>query len=336
MKRALSFFLSLVLFTSLFTLAPIGEEPAPLPSILGTQINVDETMTLKIFVSAPEGADSAGVYISLGRASATRLYGTKQEDGNYLVTFSGLELIDLTLTFTVVPWSMVGTNLLRGAESEFSVRDYATRLLRSTTTTPEARTVLLALLNCGAAVQSFLDYRTGSMPNAYLTEEERVILPPTFDEDMKVSYLPAPEGNAQEYADFSGITLSQTGSVSFRFYIAFRDGVSPDGYTVELGRVKENGAPDFSNAESLPIEATDDGRYLAVSPSLSLLSFREEVSLRILSPDGKESDTYFYSVALFAKGALEGNTLTEEEKTVLLATLSLSDALVAYEKSIIA
>ncbi len=334
MKRALSFFLSLVLFASLFTLAPMGEGVGALPEVLGTQINVDETMTLKIFVSAPEGSESAGVYISLGRASATRLYGTKQEDGSYLVTFSGLELIDLTLTFTIVPWSMVDTNLLRGAEREFSIRDYATRLVRSTATTPEARAALIALLNCGTAVQSFLDYRVESLPNAYLTEQERVILPPAFDEDMQVSYLPAPEGNAQNDADFSGITLSQTGSLSFRFYIALADGVSPDGYTVEIGTVKENGAPDFSEAEALEVEATDDGRYLAVSPSLSLLSLREEICFRILAPNGKESDTYFYSVALFVKSALEGDTLTEEERGVLLATLSLSDALVAYEASL--
>ena len=221
---------------------------------------------------------------------------------------------------------------MRGEESEFSVRDYATRLLRSDISA-EARAVLLALLNCGTAVQSFLSYRLGSLPNAYLTEEERVILPPLLDDDLRASYLPAPPENAQANATLSGVTLVQNGSLTFRFYVSFLDGVAPDGYVLEVGSVKEGGAPDFSAAERVQIEQKEDGRFVAASPLLSLLSLRDELSLRILSPDGKESDTYFYSVALFVKDTL-ASEISSEEREVLLSTLALSDALVAYEKSL--
>ena len=364
MKRAISFSLVLCLLLSAFILAPVAEEPAPaLPEIIGTQLHIGRSFTVKIYIRVPAGTVGAGVYASLGKDASVRLSGELQPDGSYLVSYTGLDTTEMAVSLSLVPWSLVGTELLRGEEYVFSVRDYATRLLRRGGLDDTANGMLVSLLNYGAAVQDFLEIYPYNKPNDYLTEEELVLPTLIFGEETKGGYY-VDEDTPERYqstVDCIGIGIEQKGYFRFHFYIDAKgqeslrvnggmgvpglESLTPvaeaealvAGYTLELGTVDAQGRPDFSAAKTCEIRKIENAPgYYAASPTLSYLAMRQECAVRVIAPDGKESPTYFYSVASFVKNVLENESmpLTPVEDRLVRALLVFGDALSAYEKSL--
>lgn len=366
MKRAISFFLMICLLLSAFVLAPAAEEggaaPAT-PEIIGTQLHIGRSLTVKIYIRVPEGTMGAGVYASLGKGASVRLSGTLQEDGSYLVCYEGMDTTEMAVNLSLSPWALVGTDLLRGEEYIFSVRDYATRLLRHGDLDDTTNAMLVALLNYGTAVQEYLDIYPYHKPNDYLTEAETTLPTLTFSEETKGGYY-IDESDPDRYqsaVDCIGIGIEQRGYFRFYFHInalgqeSLRinggagipgcEDMTPAaeaealvaGYTLEIGTVDADGRPDFSNAKTCTIKKVENQPgYYAASPTLSYLAMREECAVRVIDPDGKESATYFYSVAAFAKNILEGDAiaLSPKEERLIRTLLIFGDALSAYEKSL--
>ncbi len=367
MKRAISFLLMLCLLTSAFVLAPAadgGSGALAAPEILGTQLHIGRELTVKIYIRVPDGTIGAGVYASLGKDASVRLSGEAQEDGTYLVTYKGMDTTEMALNLTLIPWALIGSELLRGEEYVFSVRDYATRLLRRGGLDGTTNEMLIALLNYGAAVQDFLAVHPYNKPNDYLTDAELTLPSLTFGEETKGGYYvdeDAPD-RYQSTVDCVGVGIEQKGYFRFLFYIEAQgqenlrvnggmgipgfENKTPAaeaealvaGYTLEIGTVDENGRPDFSQAQICQIKKTGSGAgYCAASPTLSYLAMRKECAVRVIAPDGKESATYFYSVASFVKGVLENETmsLSPEEDRLVRTLLVFGDALSAYERSLV-
>lgn len=365
MKKALSLILALCLFASAFVLLPLAEEretaPAA-PAVIGTQVHVDRDLTVKVFVRVPEDAKGAGVYVSVGKENAKRLSGELQEDGSYLVTYEELGTADMTLVITFTPWALVGQELVRGEECAFSVQDYATRLLRRGNLGDAAHAALIAMLNYGAAVQDLLDYRPYHKPNDYLTNEELVLPPLAFGEEAKGGYYVDPNDPDRYHSivDFASLAIEQRNNIRFNVYlnvegqenlrvnggegIAGCEQMTPAaeaealcrGYILQFGRVGENGLPDYAQAIDCEIKKSENGPgYVASSKALSYLSMREEFVVRVLSPDGKESASIYYSVAAFVKTVLESeDAASSEEAHLLHAMLVFGDALSAYADEI--
>lgn len=364
MKKALSLLLALLLFVSVFSLVPAaGEAEAgevDVPTIVGTKVNINFDITVKFYLRAPEGITNCGLYISEGGRTATRVSGVLcdeegMDDGSYYVVFYQHVTVDeMTVPITVTPWGMKGTSFVRGKQSyDFTLQDYAMRLLYRADLSKEERNVLLAMLNYGAAVQDVLGYRLYNKPNALLTDAERRLPDPTMDniEDLfKPTPSPALIEQSEESAkaDITQVTLVQTGYLRFWFSvdIAGQENLRVNGgagLTGHLNMSPETEAKAFCSGYRVEVtcdgitklyelEKDEDGLgFAAATGGISFLDLKEEMSFRVVADDGSVSQTYYCSVARYFTQAQEGGMLTPDIEELLLRAFAFGDALTAYK-----
>jgi hypothetical protein len=358
MKKALSFLLSLLLFASAFTLAPVTGETAvddPLvPVIIGTQVHVNFDITVKFYLSVPEGTTSAGLYISEGGRTAARVKGELQEDGTYLVSYTHVTVDEMTVVISATPFGVVGTEYVKGKQSyDFTLQDYAMRLLFRDDLSKEDRDVLLAMLNYGAAVQDYLDFRLYNKPDSYLTESEREFpsLPPVDSTENDLT-LDGPNDleNYQTTADCTTITMAQTGYLRFWFFVDIEGqgnlrvnggagvegykNVSPEAEAAAFCRGYRVQVTCDGITKEYELEKYEDGLgYVAATGGISFFDLRREMSFRVIDPEGAVSQTYYCSVERFLRQSLENGTLTPEMQALLQRALVFGDALTLYRNA---
>lgn len=366
MKKALSLLLALCFFVSAFPLVLAAGEAeiseSHVPTIVGTKVNINFDITVKFYLRAPEGTTSCGLYISEDGRTATRVGAElceeeEMDDGSYyVVSYQHVTVDEMTVPITVTPWGMVGTSFVRGKQSyDFTLQDYAMRLLYRADLSTKEKDVLLAMLNYGSAVQDVLGYRLYNKPNALLTDAERR-LPDASSDNIEDLFKPTNPASLAEQneglakADITSITLAQTGYLRFWFYVdiegqqdlRINGGAGLAGY---MNMSAEAEAKAFCGGYRVEVtcdgitklyelEKDEDGfGFTAATGGISFLDLREEMSFRILSDDGTVSQTYYCSVARYFEQAQEGEALTPEIEELLLRAFAFGDALNAYKEA---
>ena len=195
-------------------------------------------------------------------------------DGNYYYRFycplAAKEMSDI-ITAKLVSGSGSDTLVYEDGIS-FSVKDYAAKILSgSTQESQRAVPVVKAMLNYGAAAQTYFDYRMDKLANSILDDGDKIVPHHEFTESTQETTGSLPEGLVHE-----GCTLMFVNKIKIRFYFSG----NIEGVTFSFGHG--------------PVEPqAKDGMHYVESYPISVTALAEPVTLTVTADDGTTwSKTY--------------------------------------------
>ena len=201
------------------------------------------------------------------------------------------------------------------AQAEYSISDYCYRMLARCTGAEYAklRTLLVDLLNYGAASQLYTGHNTDSLANATLTGEQKAEATAQVElstvQNLKAKEIDSPS------VSWKGAGLNLKEAIVLRFKIAAE---SIDGLSVKV----ESGDGTWTIPSSM-FEQTDGGYYVYFN-KLNAAQLSDTVYLTVFNGATAVSNTISYSVESYAYA--KQNTTDEVFKNLL-------DTMMKYGKS---
>lgn len=245
---------------------------------------------------------------------------TAAENGLYTFSFSDISPQRMNDEVTATLYATCNGLLCKSASVSYSVAEYCYNQLGKSEITSDAkvRTLLVDLLNYGAAAQKYRSYNTGSLVNANLTAVQKSW--------ATASLRPLGTVQNTNYKVISNPTVTWKGAglvleeaVVLRFKLATN---SIDGLTLKVRR---------NNAATVTIPSdkfvSTDGGYYVYYDGLDAGEMSETVYLTVYKNDTAVSNTLSYSIESYAYSKLgTGGALTE----LLSAMIKYGDAAKAY------
>ena len=133
----------------------------------------------------------------------------------YVFSFNNVAPHKMNDSIYTVLYAQKDGELCVGQTHEYSVAKYAYSKL-ATTTDPYFRTMLVDMLNYGAAAQKYVNYNVNALVNADLTEKQQSYGTQNLRELTTVKYLPTAE--ASDKANWVGLGLYLENKVAIRGY----------------------------------------------------------------------------------------------------------------------
>ncbi len=152
---------------------------------------------------------------------------------------------------------------------DYSPKKYAANMLGKDTTSPKQKALCVAMLNYGAAAQSYFGYNTSSLMNSGLTAEQKALISP-YDKTLFTGAVAADPNKVGNFAATSSgfakksITVSFEGAFCMNYYFTPNAAVSgdmtlyiwtPAAYASAATLTAQNAA------EVIPMVPGSDGRY---------------------------------------------------------------------------
>lgn len=177
------------------------------------------------------------------------------------------------------------------APTEYSVASYCYSMLEKTDDA-KLRTLLVDLLDYGAAAQAYTGYKTGELANANLTAEERswgTAASPdlTSVKNDKVRTVESPS------VTWAGVSLRLKEAITMNFVFTVE---KPDGITIRI----ENAGGDLLQEITQGELEISGGYYIAAYNGLTAAQMSETVYATAYRGDKAISDTVAYSVESYA------------------------------------
>lgn len=286
------------------------------PEIVGVQVQVKADFTARFYIEASPNATEAGIY-----RGGKRIAGEKTEDGRWVASLSHIDPAKMTEEIEVEPYAVVGT-LVRGNIYRFSLRDYATRLLADDGLSEKTRTMLVAMLNFGAACQINSGGDPDDLPNASLTDEEKTI--PTREYESVFAKL-------GEEEDYVTLALSVQVSSALALELLIKEGITAvAGTYVEID---DNAL--FSHPVQYALKPNGDF-FTVRTEGIYINSLSKTYYVRVTTPEGT-SCPFSYSVESYACQVFSSEDrlgLSEKKQQFIHAMMAFADALVAYKESL--
>jgi hypothetical protein len=148
---------------------------------------------------------------------------------------------------------------------DYSPRKYAMNMLSKTSTSDKQKDLCVAMLNYGAAAQSYFGYKTGDLANASLTAEQKARVTP-YARSMFTGAVASTKGT--DFAATSGfskksVSVSFESAFAINFYMAPASAVAGDMtlYIWTPQAYAEATRLTAQNAIAVPMTCGDDGRY---------------------------------------------------------------------------
>lgn len=244
----------------------------------------------------------------------------------YRFDYTGVSLKELGDTLEVELVFVRDGNEYRGTVDTYSLRQYAMERLEKSEDA-SFKTLLVDLLNCGAAAQLYFGYRTDALVNAELSDEQRALSRGSYDQLSPVT----------DPADSTDAPVSITGrNILFgnRLELLFASSLGRDsdlsGISLRVRYTNRSGQPVelFISGDSFVYSSEQNG-YIAYFDGLKVSELRTVLELAFVR-DGKEiSATVAYSFDNYASSRL---TSSEDEafKALLKQTLIYSDSAKDY------
>jgi hypothetical protein len=223
--------------------------------------------------------------------------------------------------FTV--YVMNGNQRVKGMTSSYAVTRYCNAVLKDTTSKNELATLVVDLLNYGAAAQEYMNYKTDALVNASLTSEQQSWATAGRDYVSVGARLNADEADLEGVA-FSGAALYLNETVAIRYVFTAE---SLSGLTLEMTD-DQGHAWTFTGSDFRKV--TDPG----ATPNSYYVDFRKlhagRMSDRVYATfhrGGKKSVTIAYSIETYVKLAGGG---TGTFQNLMKAMMKYGDAAKAY------
>ena len=230
-------------------------------------------------------------------------------DGLYVFSFDGItpkmlgDSFDFKLTATSK--SLTNTTVVVAEKAGYSAKAYLETLLAMDGVSEKTKTLVVDLLNYGAAAQTYADYKTESLVNADLTAEQKACAT-AFDAAGAESVLARTEGNG---VSFTGARLWLDSEVNVGFKVALADGVDKNAVTVKvtIGGVAHD---DVTVSENMEV----------IVNGISATQFSQAIVVAVLVDGVETGATCTYSVNTYVARTYAANN----------ANAALAQALYCY------
>ena len=213
-------------------------------------------------------------------------------------------------------------------EDLYSVKIYAMNQVTKSTTAANLKTLLVDLLNYGAAAQTYFKYRTNSMANADLTAEQQALGTQTLGQ---LSSCEATETTPGATAHFSSKSVVLDSEIVLKYYMTFDEGQSLDYVRVEFSYVTAVGTPTTVSfdASEFEYEAAKD-RYAIRLRTIAVKDAGQPVTAKIYDGSTLISDVFTYSIETYAYKQLEKQDLGAGARAIITAMMIFCKSAESY------
>ena len=208
------------------------------------------------------------------------------------------------------------------AEAGYSVLRYCNTMLNAGGT-KEFKALLVDLLNYGAAMQVYANYKTDALVNADLSEDQKSWGTAENRDLVSVQNL-AYETVENPKVAWKGAGLNLYENVAVRYKIQPLEGVKAEDLTVVVRT--QSGAETVFTYEDFTYEG--DGKYSFIFDSLHAGQMSEELYATVYQGDTAVSNTVCYSVESYAYTMLKSDN--ENLVNVIRTLIKYGDAAKAY------
>ena len=326
----------------------VGLVPIDVDNIIITQqtavdasrTHLGNSLSQQFAVSEELIADGSDAYAVIDKQNADgtvetqtvmqNTWGKDNENGKHVITFSGVDAKEMTDTLTVQLYNAAGQAI--GAAYTDSTKDYAMRQIQSTTQdiasgketekNTKIRTMLVDMLNYGAAAQNYFDHNTDNLANKELTEAQQSNWATKELADITNTR------NCTNTNVYKGTRLNLKSSLGFQmaFDLTGCDLSKVEicySYTDHYGNRKEG---TITNGQMI------DGVYVITVDTVVLADARQDVTVTV-SSDGNElvsvTDSIAAYVARVQRGEVNAENL-EELKELCQMLMKFSDSSHTY------
>jgi hypothetical protein len=230
-----------------------------------TAVNTDDILEqgMLVFYSDPGSADVA-------KADDSYIGSYVESSGAYIATTDGIAAKEMgDNRFYCAYAKLYDGTYAYSPLYQYSPKKYATNLLGKASTSANQKALCVAMLNYGAAAQSFFGYKTDDLMNATLTDEQKALVK-AYDASYFIGTVPVDASKIGSFAattpGFSGksASVSFEGAFSINYYFtpnATADGTvvmyywSPEDYKAATVLSAENATG------AVPMELQTSGAY---------------------------------------------------------------------------
>ena len=213
-------------------------------------------------------------------------------------------------------------------EDLYSVKIYAMNQLAKSSSAAKLKTLMVDLLNYGAAAQTYFTYRTNSMANADLTAEQQAL------GTAELGTLNSCEATVETpgaTAHFSSKSVVLDSEIVVKFYMTFDEGQSLDNVRAELTYITALGTPQTVSFDSsdFEYEAAKD-RYAIRLRTVAVKDAGRPVTAKIYDGSTLISDVFTYSIESYAYNQLNKPELGARPRAIITAMMIFCKSAESY------
>jgi len=252
-----------------------------------------------------------------GRDTTTTVKASSVSNGMYVFTYSDIPAQKMgdTLT-TTLTWGVDDAGDPIKTTSTYSVKQYAVNKLNDTTASAELKTAVADMLNYGASVQQYCNYKTDALVNdvdgidltKYATGSE-----PTLTKNT------SPLSGTANGANWKAVSLKLEGTINMllKFNAEGTDGL--------VMKIYDNDDNEIASYKEFSQDLS--GAYFVHFRNLNADQMRENIKAKIFDADGNQvSETLTYSIQDYVASKQNHN----EVGTLVKNMLKYGDAVAAY------
>ncbi|MCR5058174.1 MAG: DUF4838 domain-containing protein [Clostridiales bacterium] len=251
--------------------------------------------------------------------------------GKYKFVFKGICSDQMSNIVKCTLCANIGNQAYASQTKEFSIKQYAEKILEiyGPNTDEESKslcTLMVDMLNYGAAAQKYFDRNKHNLANSGLTDAQKALATQLPDQLNSVQNVQALTGST---AKFKSAALSLLNTVDFIVYCAFTNAPGAN-VVAELSypTVEGGTAVVKKYLKDCEYEASKD-RYRVVFDSIPSLYFKTPFTI-VIKDNGKQiSPTLTYSYESYVKSIVEGD-FSDEMKELAKCMLAYGESANAY------
>lgn len=264
---------------------------------------------------------------SLVGTEELKLTGRRENGDNWVYTYTGIAAKEMGSLVTATVHGTKDGKEYAGKSLEYSVKQYAYNKLKADTTDGKFKTMLIDMLNYGAAAQEYWGYNPKNLVNAELTDEQKTHATQT---DPALTDNRAVSGTANGL-ELKGITLLMQEKIAIKYYFTHKNytGKMSD-LTMKVTYVDSNGQTQTSEITGDKFTTNGDS-YAVVFDELNPTQLHTVCTAEVFDKDGKKvSQTVTYSAESYAARKLADGKTNEKFAKLLREMMKYGDSSAKY------
>ena len=264
---------------------------------------------------------------SLVGTEELKLTGRRENGDSWVYTYTGIAAKEMGSLVTATVHGTKDGKEYTGKSLEYSVKQYAYNKLKADTTDGKFKTMLVDMLNYGAAAQEYWGYNPKNLVNAELTDDQKAYATPT---DPALTDNRAVSGTANGL-ELKGITLLMQEKIAIKYYFTHKNytGKMSD-LTMKVTYVDSNGQTQTSEITGDKFTTNGDS-YAVVFDELNPTQLHTVCTAEVFDKDGKKvSQTVTYSAESYAARKLADGKTNEKFAKLLREMMKYGDSSAKY------
>lgn len=234
---------------------------------------------------------------------------------DYVFVFDNIAAHQMNDEITVFLCVHANNTVYSSKPTVHSVATCCYDMLNDEATSGELKTLLVDLLNYGAAAQTYEGYRTDALVNANLTESQKALGTTTTPTATSVQNQETLSGATVVWKS-AGLNLKDTAALRFKI-----EATSVQGLSVKV--TDENGVVVACDST---FQKISDNSYYVFVKGITLSQMREVRKFTIYNGEQAVSNTLVYSIATYASKKMNDVSLG----ALMKAMLQLGDSMATY------